>query len=301
LGLAKSPTEEVIMNRPKAFRVISVSAGLILLASLGGSGQVALEKSGSPAALQAGKNLIATPAYSEADDQKILALFKGLRVSDVVDGMDAAGLQDIGTMDPEIHPLWRDTQSLSHRFVGVAVTARYVPTQSPPAGKMATAAYEDWAGSWYEKRSGEPFAELIRKGTALVIEDAVAADVGSIGSYNILDWKTRGCVGVVTNAAARDSDEIIMERVPLYFKKPGRGIRPGRNEIESVNRPIVCGGVLVVPGDIIVADGDGVVVVPRAQAEGVATYARKIMEQDREGRRGLYKKLGLKTDVSLKK
>jgi 4-hydroxy-4-methyl-2-oxoglutarate aldolase len=281
--------------------ILIISSALFLLLLRPGSGQVAPEKPTGATALQAGKNLIATPVYSEAEDRKILALFKGLRVSDVVDGMDAVGLQDIGTMDPEIHPLWRDTQNLSHRFVGVAVTARYVPTQNPPAGKMTTPAYDEWAGNWYGERSTELFADLIRKGTALVIEDAVAADVGSIGSYNILDWKIRGCVGVVTSATARDSDEIIMERVPLYFKKPGRGIRPGRNEIESVNRPIVCGGVLVVPGDIVVADGDGVVVVPRAQAEAVATYARRIMEEDQGGRRDLYKKLGLKSDVSLKK
>ncbi len=49
------------------------------------------------------------------------------------------------------------------------------------------------------------------------------------------------------------------------------------------------------------ADGDGVVVVPRAQAEAVAAYARKIMESDQDGRRELYKKVGLKPDVSLKK
>ena len=279
--------------------ILTMSAVLVLLAGLPGTGQVAPEK--PAAALQAGKNLLATPVYPEAEDQKILALFKGLRVSDVVDGMDAAGLQDIGTMDPEIHPLWRDTQNLGHRFVGVAVTARYVPTQQPPAGKMTTAAYDEWAGNWYEQRSTELYADLIRRGTALVIEDAAAADVGSIGSYNILEWKMRGCVGVVTNATARDSDEIAMERVPLYLRKAGRGIRPGRNELESVNRPIVCGGVLVVPGDIIVADGDGVVVVPRSRAEAVARYARKIMEEDQGGRRDLYKKLGLKDDVSLKK
>ena len=133
---------------------------------------------------------------------------------------------------------------------------------------MTTAAYDEWAGNWYAQRSTELYADLIRKGTALVIEDAAAADVGSIGSYNILEWKNRGCVGVVTSATARDTDEITMERVPLYFKKPGRGIRPGRNELESVNRPIVCGGVLVVPGDIVVADGDGVVVVPRSPGRG---------------------------------
>lgn len=51
-------------------------------------------------ALRAGWNYIATPSYSEAADRDILALFKGLRVSDVVDGMDAVGLVDTGTMDP---------------------------------------------------------------------------------------------------------------------------------------------------------------------------------------------------------
>lgn len=251
--------------------------------------------------LRAGKNFLPTTITTEAEDLKILALFKGLRVSDVVDGLDAAGLQNIGLMDPDIHPLWRDTEHYSHRFAGVAVTARYVPTQSGPAGKKPVAAYDEWAGGWYERRSGEPFIDLIRKGTALIIEDAPSADVGTIGSYNILEWKSLGCVGVVTSATARDTDEIITERVPLYLKKPGRGIRPGRNEIESVNRPIVCGGILVMPGDIIVADGDGVVVVPRSVAAEVAAYARKILDGDKEGRRDLYKKLGLRQDDSIKK
>lgn len=140
---------------------------------------------------------------------------------------------------------------------------------------------------------------LIRQGTALVIEDAASADVGSIGSNNIMGWKVRGCVGVVTSATARDTDEIITQKIPLYFRGPGRGIRPGRNEIESVNRPIVVGGALVIPGDVIVADGDGVIVVPREKAEAVAKYARKIMDEDKEGRRGLYKKLGLPPDASV--
>jgi regulator of RNase E activity RraA len=164
---------------------------------------------------------------------------------------------------------------------------------------MSVKDYDDWAGDWYDKRSGEPFIPLIRKGTALVIEDA--PDVGTIGSYNILEWHKLGCVGVVTGASARDTDEIILEQVPLYLKGTARGIRPGRNEIESVNRPIVCGGVLVIPGDIIVADGDGVVVVPRAKAEAVAAYARKILDQDKAGRCDLYKEMGRKEDVSVKK
>lgn len=289
------------MKTNRIVRLIKNLSILLLAAALPGSGRVFNEKVESTDVLRAGKNFMAAQVYAEAQDRLILAMFEGLRVADVVDGMDAVGLQNIGIMDPEIHPLWRDTQHFTHRFAGVAVTARYVPTQNPPAGKMTLEAYDEWAGDWYEQYSGEPFIPLIRKGTALVIEDAQNADVGTIGSYNILDWKSRGCVGVVTSAAARDTDEIIVERVPLYFKKAGRGIRPGRNEIESVNRPVVCGSVLVMPGDIIVADGDGVVVVPRSKADAVAKYARKIMDEDKAGRRDLYKKLGLKEDKSVKK
>ena len=165
---------------------------------------------------------------------------------------------------------------------------------------METEAFDKWVGQWYSKLSPEPFVPLIRKGTALVIDDAPESDVGSIGSNNIMGWYSKGCVGVVTNATARDTDEVATEKVPLYFRKVGRGIRPGRNEIESVNRPIVCGGVLVEPGDVIVADGDGVIVVPRAKAKEVAEYAQAILTGDKAGRRQLYKKLGLPTDDSVR-
>jgi regulator of RNase E activity RraA len=288
------------MKASPIHRLVQALAAFSLLAAGPVLGQVPEEKAAEIQETRAGKNFIATPVCSEAEDQRILAIFEGLRVADITDGMDAVGLQDIGLMDPEIHPLWRDIEHFAHRFAGVAVTARYVPTQNPQAGKMSPEAYDQWASEWYEQRSAELFIPLIRKGTAVVIEDAPNADVGTIGSYNILEWKIQGCVGVVTSATARDSDEIMIEGVPLYLRKAGRGIRPGRNELESVNRPVVCGGVLVIPGDIIVADGDGVVVVPRAKAEAVAKYARKIMENDKAGRRDLYKKIGLKEDDSVK-
>jgi 4-hydroxy-4-methyl-2-oxoglutarate aldolase len=249
---------------------------------------------------RSGTNFITTEVFSEEDDAKILKAFEGLRVADVTDGMDSVGLQNIGLMDPEIHPLWRDAKEFKHRFIGIAVTVRYVPTQRPAAGKLPGAEFDRWVGSWYSTLSPEPFMPLLRKGSALVIEEAPNADVGSIGSNNILSWKLRGCVGVVTSATARDTDEIETQRIPLYFKKPGRGIRPGRNEVESVNRPVVCGGVLVKPGDVIVADGDGVVVVPRKSAELVAQHAHKIIEEDKAGRRRLYQQLGLPEDSSVK-
>ncbi len=275
-------------------RTIAVGAMFVLCA-----GYIGQAYGQEAKGLRGGKHYLATAVYSAEDDAAILKPFEGLRVADVSDGMDAVGLQNVGLMDPEIAPLWRDAVEYTHRFVGIAVTARYVPTQGAPAGERSYEDFDAWVGDWYSKRSPEPFQELLRPGSALVIDDSSRVDVGSIGSNNIMSWKLAGCVGVVTTAGARDTDEIIAEKIPLYYRGPTRGIRPGRNEIESVNRPIVCGGVLVRPGDVIVADGDGVVVVPRAVAERVADAARKILEADKAGRRGLYERLGLPPDRSV--
>jgi regulator of RNase E activity RraA len=247
------------------------------------------------------RNYIETRSFSAEDDQRILKAFEGLRVADVTDGMDFVGLQNVGLMDPEIHALWKDPKNFAHRFIGIAVTVRYVPTQRPAAGGgKSYDEFRAWEGKWYNELSSEPFAALIRPGTAIVIDEAPNADVGSIGSNNIMAWKLAGAVGVVTDATARDTDEVITEQVPLYLRRPGRGIRPGRNEVESVNRPIVVGGVLVNSGDVIVADGDGVVVVPRDVALKVAEFAHKIIEGDKAGRRELYRKLGLPDDASVR-
>jgi 4-hydroxy-4-methyl-2-oxoglutarate aldolase len=259
------------------------------------------EESSKAADYRSGKNFIATRVFTLEDDQKILKAFEGLRVADVTDGMDFVGLKNVGLMDPEIHPVWKDFKEYRHRFIGIAVTVRYVPTQrgAPPAGLT----YEEFRareGKWYNELSHEPFGELIRPGTAIVIDEAPNADVGSIGSNNIMSWKLQGAVGVVTDATARDTDEVATQQVPLYLRKVGRGIRPWRNEVESVNRPVVVGGVLVNPGDVIVADGEGVVVVPRDVALTVAEFAHKIIEGDKAGRRELYKKLGLPEDPSVK-
>lgn len=250
--------------------------------------------------LRAGKNFMPTTVYSVEDDIALLDKFAGLRVADVSDGMDQGGLRNVGLVSADIGPLWKDTQKFTHRIIGVAVTARYVPSNQPLPGPMEADEFNQWVGEFYNQRSPEPFVELIREGTVLVIEDAPSADVGSIGSNNIMSWKLKGCLGVVTSATARDTDEIITEGIPLYFKGPGRGIRPGRNEIESVNRPVVVGGALVMPGDVIVADGDGVIVVPRQHAEAVAEYAHDTLAGDKAARKRLYEHLGLPEDDSVR-
>lgn len=250
--------------------------------------------------LRGGKAFIPTKVYTEEEDRKILKLFEGLRVADVVDGMDKVGLRDVGVMTPDIHPAWKDTEHFKHRFIGIALTVRYVPVNWPLPPKMNTEEFDRYQSKHYETTANEKFVDLIRPGTALVVDDTVGADVGPIGSFNSMAWKSRGCVGVVTDATARDLDEVAVQKIPLYIKHPGRRIRPGRNQTESINRPIVCGGVLVEPGDVIVADGDGVLVVPRKYAEEVAEYARATIEMDKPRRLQLYKDLGLPLDDSVK-
>jgi 4-hydroxy-4-methyl-2-oxoglutarate aldolase len=273
---------------------------LTSLAVLALAGAAQAQQAADAEALREGRNLIATRTFTAEDDRRILEAFAGLRVADVTDGMDFVGLPNVGQMDPEIHPVWKDFTNYRHRFIGIAVTARYVPTQRPIAGGGRS--YEDfraWEGRWYNEVSPETFTALIRPGTAIILDEAPDADVGSIGSANILAWHLAGAVGVVTDATARDTDEVATEGVPLYLRHPGRGIRPGRNELESVNRPVVVGGVLVNPGDVIVADGDGVIVVPRDVALSVAAFAHRIIEGDKEARRGLYERAGRAPDPSL--
>jgi len=277
--------------------VVFVSVVVLPLILCGGAGS---QQGPNVEELRAGKGYIPTRTYAQAEDDEVLALFAGLRVSDVSDGMDRVGLQNIGLMSHEIHPAWKDTEHYTHRIVGIAVTARYVPTNKPAAGRRSTEDFDKWVGDWYTRLSPEPFVPLLRKGSVLVLDDAEATDCGTIGSNNIMGWKKRGCVGVVTDAGARDTDEIATEGVPLYLRRVTRGIRPGRNEIESVNRPIECGGVLVEPGDVIVADGDGVIVVPRAVAKDVAAYAKATLDTDKGQRKELYRDLGLKPDASVK-
>ncbi|MGH7602121.1 MAG: hypothetical protein ACREOI_37630, partial [bacterium] len=71
-------------------------------------------------------------------------------------------------------------------------------------------------------------------------------------------------------------------------------------ELESVNRPLVIGGVLVCPGDVVVADGDGVIVVPRNVADQVAKYAHAMLAKGKSARKDLYESLGRPLDKTVK-
>jgi 4-hydroxy-4-methyl-2-oxoglutarate aldolase len=211
--------------------------------------------------------------YTAEDNKRILDMYSWLRVADVSDGMDVVGLANIGLIDPEVHALWKDTEKFTHRTVGIAVTARYVPTNRREP-KMD----DKIIGRWYSTITSEAFQPMLFPGAMLVIDAMDDGESRSIGSSNILAWKKRGMVGLVTGGGLADTDEIIFHKVPVWFRRLARGIRPGRNELESVNRPVTVGGVLVRPGDVVVADGDGVVVVPRERAEEVATASLPFLD-----------------------
>jgi 4-hydroxy-4-methyl-2-oxoglutarate aldolase len=240
-------------------------------------------------------------AQDEITDEELLQLYDGLRVADVSDGMDFVGRPDIGLMEQRIVPLWKDVQTMDHVIRGIAVTARYVPTNKSVRTPDNYEDFRAWEGNWYNSLSSEPFVEFLKDGSIVVLDVEGDGDTGSVGSYNSLDWYSRGAVGIISNGGIRDTDEIILQRIPTYLDMDnrGRGIRPGRNEIESVQKPVSLAGVLVNPGDVIVADGDGVIVVPREVASEVAEFAHKILEADKSGRRSLYERLGRKLDESV--
>lgn len=233
--------------------------------------------------------------YSQEENDRILEMYQDLRVADVSDGMDVVGLQDVGIVSNEIQPLWKDTEDFTHRILGLAVTARYVPTnrREPRLDRSAI-------GRWYGDITGEAFQEMLFPGAVLVIDGMEDGESRSIGSNNIMGWKRRGMVGVITSGGLADSDEIIHQKVPAYYRRLARGLRPGRNELESVNRPINLGGVLVRPGDVVVADGDGVIVVPQDIAVDVAKYAHRELAGDKVSRRRKYEMLGLDLDETVK-
>lgn len=241
-------------------------------------------------------------AQQVISDEQILKAFQGLRVADVSDGMDMVGLRDAGLMDTRIEALWKDIDSMKHIFCGIAVTARYVPTTKIVKNPMPKEEFQKWEGDWYGKISSEPFVEFLKPGSVVVLDVEGDGDVGSVGSFNGLFWVSKGARGIISNGGIRDTDELIKQQIPVYldYLERGRGIRPGRNEIESVNKPVTIGGVLVRPGDVLVADGDGVISVPREHALQVAEYAREILSKDKEGRKNLYIQLGKPLDQTVK-
>ena len=224
----------------------------------------------------------------KTERQKLLELYEPLRVADVRDGMDWCMMHHYGSMSPGIRPLWRT------KVCGIARTARYVPFQGEMP-KMTPEEYTKWSSWYYGNVCTYPWMKEIQPGDFCVIDQS-GVDVGLMGSNNSLAGVRDGARGYVTNGGMRDTDELILQKIPFWSAMISQGMVQGRLQFDSMDIPVSVGGVVVHPGDVVVADGDGVIVVPRKIAFDVAQYAHQELRNDKVGRRKLYEALGRDLD-----
>ncbi|MBN1412669.1 MAG: hypothetical protein JW969_17610 [Spirochaetales bacterium] len=223
--------------------------------------------------------------------KELLEVFEGLRVADVRDGMDWNGMHHYGSLDNGIRPLFRT------RAFGIAKTLRYLPYQETvPA--MTPDEYTEWVGMYYEKICPYPWIDMIEPGDFIVIDQS-GLSAGLMGSNNSLHAFSNGARGLVTNGGVRDTDEIILEQIPFWSRSIAQTMVQGRLKFDAHDIPVSVGGVLVHPGDVVVADGDGVIVVPEKMALDVAKYARRELTADKGQRKKLYEKIGMILDETV--
>ncbi|UWF77977.1 MULTISPECIES: fumarylacetoacetate hydrolase family protein [Microbacterium] len=155
------------------------------------------------------------------------------------------------------------------KIVGTAKTLRFVPARED--------LFKSHGGGYNaQKRAFDAVAE----GEVIVIEARGESGTGTLGDILALRAKTRGAAGVVTDGGVRDFDAVAEIGLPVF----SRGAHPsvlGRRHVPwEVDVTIACGGATVQPGDVIVGDGDGVIVIPADLAEEVADEALGQEEED---------------------
>lgn len=184
------------------------------------------------------------------EDKDLVALFEGLDTPGVSDAMDRLGVpgQCLG-----IAPL----DNYSKAVVGPAFTVRYVSASTPP-GTVGD------------------FIDDVAPGDVVVIDNDGRTDCTVWGDIMTQYAGARGIAATVIDGVCRDVSKALGDGYPLFTR--GRFMRTGKDrvQVEAVNAPVSIGTARVCPRDIVVADANGVVVVPRDRAREVAELARKI-------------------------
>ena len=154
------------------------------------------------------------------------------------------------------------------RLLGYAFTVRYVPLREDVRDARAG-----------QENAQRRAVEEIGPGEVLVIEARGETGAGTIGDILAARVQARGGAGVVTDGGLRDTAAVAGLSIPTYFAGSHPAVLGARHYPLEVNVPVACGGALVLPGDVLVGDADGVVVVPAQLAEEVA---RGAAEQEAE-------------------
>ena len=150
------------------------------------------------------------------------------------------------------------------RMVGQAYTMRYIPSR-PDLGNI------------FQRDNRKDLqrvaVESIPPGDVLVIDSRGNAESASCGEILMMRMMVRGVEGVVTDGGYRDSPSIAELDIPAFHKTPSAPPVMVKHHPAEIGCAIACGGVAVFPGDVIVGDGEGVVVIPEALAAEIAEEA----------------------------
>lgn len=162
-----------------------------------------------------------------------------------------------------MHDVWPIKAGIP-RMVGPAFTMRFIPSREDRDGPNAKG----------PRSNIQPQAmETCPPGYVLVVDSRGDARAASAGDLYVGRLKARGCAGIVTDGGLRDSDGIFKTGLPAYCRRPSSPPSPIVHHPVDLNLPIGCGGVAVYPGDVIVGDADGVVVIPPDIVDDVAEEA----------------------------
>lgn len=176
----------------------------------------------------------------------------------------------------------------AENMVGQAYTLRYIPAREDRNG------IEVFRNPEHPQRVA---IEQCPEGFVLVIDSRKNPRAASAGSILVARLMKRGCAGVVTDGGLRDAPGIAKLDIPAYHNRPSSPTNLTLHEAIELNGPVACGDAPVFPGDVIVGDSEGVVVVPAHLADeladecaGMESFEDFVAEEVMKGRSiiGLY-------------
>ncbi len=152
-------------------------------------------------------------------------------------------------------------------MVGEAFTVRYIPARED---LNTLEAFKD------PEHPQRKAVETCPPGHVLVFDSRKDARAASAGGILVARLHARGVAGVVTDGGFRDSVEIATLGIPAYHARPSAPTNLTLNHAIAINDPIACGDAPVFPGDVLVGDGDGVIVLPAHLAAELAEEATEM-------------------------